>query len=457
MARKKLSLGLLLIAVFITFFLPAIDTDLGWHLRYGNYFLEHGRPMIKNQLTTLHHLQPWPNSYIIYHPLIALIHRWSGLWGLSLLNSIILILTVFVIWLFLNKNLPSTILVSLITFAGGWTILRYGLRGQIPSILFLVTLFYFLEIISNNRKKTIFIGLLFILWANFHGSYFYGILLSGLWAVINVNFWPVIPVVIAPLINPFFIDNYRYVISTMRSPLNTMIAEWTHPRLYLQIIAVGTFIFYLAIWWKKNKPISLKKLFWPLASLSALYLVVNARRNLPQFFLIQAISLAKLFKSPKVPYSFLNILSLTIVCLSSIIILPKTIKINSSWESYCSEGMTHYPCQAVEYIQSNNLQGNIYNFYRWGGFLTWQLPKNLIFVTGHIPANQLPSGQYPYQLHLDILQAKPGYQQQLDKYKIEYILIPPKTFLDLELQRNNQAPWEEIYRDGISVLYKRTN
>lgn len=455
MARKKLSLVLFLTAVFIIFFLPAIDTDLGWHLRYGNYFLKHGKPMIENKLTILHHNQPWPNSYILYHPLIALIHHCCGLWGLSLLNAIILTLTVFLIWLFLNKNLTSTVFVSLVTFAGGWSILRYGIRGQIPPVLFLVILFYLLQKINNNRKKAILVGLLFIVWANFHGSYFYGILLTGIWSIININFWPVIPAIIAPLINPFFLDNYRYVILTMTSPLNTMIAEWTRPRLYLQLIAISFFIFYLGIWWKKNQKISSKKLFWPLASLSALYLVINARRNLPQFFLIQSLSLSRLFKPPKIPPSIINILSLTLISLASILILPKTIAINSSWGNYCSKGMTHYPCQAVEYIQANKIHGKIYNFYRWGGFLTWQLPENLIFIAGHIPANQLPSGQYPYQLHLEILQAKPGYQQQLGNYKIEYILIPPKTFLDLELQKNDSAPWREIYRDKISVLYKK--
>ncbi len=454
---KKINLTIILFftAIFITFFLAPVDTDLGWHLRYGNFFLENGHPMIKNKLSVLLHDQPWPNSYILYHPLVAVAYRISGFWGLTILNAVTMTISFIFVWLILNKNIVKTFMVSLITSLGGWTILRYGLRAQITSILFLCLLFYILEKVNQTKHKLILLGLLFLVWANFHGSYLYGIILTSLWSLLEFQPYLSIPVFITPLINPFGLNNYRYVLKTMFSPLNTMIAEWTTPQLFFKIISLSVFLIYIGLWFRKNKFLGLKKLFWPLASLSSLYLVLNARRNLPQFFLITSIGLVKLIKFPKKIKPIINIFSTTILGLSAILILPKTIKINSSWQNYCRLGMTHYPCSAIDYIKENKLQGNIFNFYRWGGFLSWQLPDNLIFVAGHIPANQLPSGKYPYQLHLEILQAQPEYQDKLDKYNIDYILIPPNTFLDLELQENKTKLWKEIYRDKISALYKR--
>ncbi len=455
MKKINLTIVLFFTAIFITFFLAPVDTDLGWHLRFGNYFLKNGRPMVKNKLTVLLHDQPWPNSYILYHPLVAIVYRISGFWGLSILNAVIMTLSFIFIWLIFDKNIVKTFIITSITSLGGWIILRYGLRGQITSLLFFCLLFYILEKVNQTKPKLFSLGLLFLLWANFHGSYLYGILLTCLWSILKLQPYLLIPIFIAPLINPFGINNYGYVLKTMFSPLNTMIAEWTAPQLILKIISLSLFLIYIGLWLRKNKHWQLKKLFWPLASLSSLYLVLNARRNLPQFFLITSIGLVKLINFPKKIRPLINIVSTTILGLSAFLILPKTIAVNSNWQNYCQQGMTHYPCQAVEYIKKNNLQGDIFNFYRWGGFLSWQLPDNLIFVAGHIPANQLSSGKYPYQVHLEILQAQPGYQEKLNKYNIDYILIPPKTFLDLEIQKNETAPWKEIYRDRISVLYKK--
>lgn len=442
-------------AVFITYFLPPIDTDLGWHLRYGNYFLDHGHPMMKNKLTVLLNNQSWPNSYTLYQPLISFLHHNFGLWGLSLLNSLILVISFYFVWKLFDKNLVKASFIAVTTTIGGWIILRYGLRGQVTSILFLSILFYILKKVEKTKLKYLYLGILFLIWANFHGSYFYGILLVGLWSLLNLKPIAAFPPLIASLVNPYFLGNYKHVFVTISSPLNKMIAEWTPPEKFLQITAVGIFFTYLILWLKKNKKIYLKNLFLPLASLSALYLLLNARRNLPQFFLIQSIALTRTLKFKKIPNILLNTFWISIALLSLILIFPKTIRLNSNQEAFCKQGMTHYPCPAIEHIKKNNLQGSIFNFYRWGGYLTWKLPNNLIFVSGHIPARPNKQGEYPYQIHLEILQARPGYQEKLNKYNIDYILIPPKTFLDLEIQKNKNAPWKEIYRDRISVLYKR--
>jgi len=454
---KKVSFSLFIFATAVIFFLAPIDTDLGWHLRYGNYFLENGRPMMENKLTVLLHNQTWPNSYTLYQPLIAFLYGHFGLWGLSLFNSTILVASFYFIWKLFNKNLAKASIIALINTVGGWTILRYGLRGQITSMLFLTILFYILEKVKQPKNITAGLGILFLFWSNFHGSYLYGILLAGLWTLLNLKPLIIIPSLFTPLINPYGLGNYKHVLTTMTSPLNQMIAEWTQPRPIYKLTAVGLFIFYLAVWQKNKKKITSKTFFWPLATLSSLYLLFKARRNLPQFFLIQSTAFLKILNFDNLKPSLLNILWGTTAVLGMILILPRTFQLNSDWSTYCQQGMTKYPYKAVNYIKEKQLTGNIFNFYRWGGFLTWQLPENLIFVAGHIPGRPTPDGKYPYKIHLNILQAQPGYQEKLNKYDINYILIPSGTFLDLELQKNETAPWLEIYRDKISVLYKKVH
>lgn len=457
---------LLFLALFTTYLLPAQDADLGWHLRFGQYFLQHGYPLLKNTLTILLHNQPWPNSYTLYQPLLALTYQHLGFWGLSILNSLFLTASFFIIWLFLDKNTTKTTLVALTTTVGGWFILRYGIRGQITAPLFLSLFLYLLHKTKFSLTRLSSLFFLFFLWANFHGSYFYGLLLVILFSTTQlfISFlnkqprWTpllnILPASLAPLINPHGLQNYSHVFTTFSSPLDKMIAEWVPPPLPLKILILYFFLTYLVIFFQKPKQNLKKNLFWILATLSALYLSLSARRNLSIFFLIQSLALIRLISVKKLePLTpFFSILGLL---LALTLVLPRTIQYNSHPQNYCNQGEVTHPCQAIDYLKQNLPPGRIFNFYRWGGYLTWQLPESLPFIAGHIPARPLPSGQYPYKVHLEIIQARPDYQDQLDKYQIDYLLIPPGTFLDLELADNPQAPWQKVYQDQVAVLYKR--
>jgi len=46
--------------------------------------------------------------------------------------------------------------------------------------------------------------------------------------------------------------------------------------------------------------------------------------------------------------------------------------------------------------------------------------------------------------------------ETLDDYNINWILISPGTFMDLKLKPDpEEFGWKEVYRDTISVVYKR--
>ena len=77
-----------LIFVLVLFFLPPRDTDLGWHLRYGQYFFQTGQILKQNLLTFYLPDYIWPNSYGFYQILITFIFNHLGLSGLAVLSSV---------------------------------------------------------------------------------------------------------------------------------------------------------------------------------------------------------------------------------------------------------------------------------------------------------------------------------------------------------------------------------
>ena len=82
----------------------------------------------------------------------------------------------------------------------------------------------------------------------------------------------------------------------------------------------------------------------------------------------------------------------------------------------------------------------------------WQRPPKLSFGDAGGPTSE---GKSPYTIFLEILQARPGYQETLDRYGIEWLLFLPNTFLDLELRDKEDSVWREVYRDEVAVIYVR--
>jgi len=78
-----------------------------------------------------------------------------------------------------------------------------------------------------------------------------------------------------------------------------------------------------------------------------------------------------------------------------------------------------YPMKAVEFLMVTNIKPPMYNFYTWGGFLIWTLyPKYKVFIDGRAldeMVNRTADG---------ILKTFPGWEEKLNAYNINFILIP---------------------------------
>src|SRR3990167_9331643 len=101
MKKKPLKLGLIILSllpfifVFISTLYQPIDPDLGWHLKYGEYFFEKGSLLKENTFSTEMPDFRWPNvswgtdliTYFTFHHF--------GFLGLTVLSALIVTLTFF--------------------------------------------------------------------------------------------------------------------------------------------------------------------------------------------------------------------------------------------------------------------------------------------------------------------------------------------------------------------------
>ena len=180
-----------LLFIFLYFFLPSGDTDLGWHLRYGQYFIETGKFLHENILTYYLPGYVWNNTYSLYQIFIYLVNKTFGFLGLSIANSLLFITS----FIFFNKINPKCLKINFILFfiviLFGRNVFGLGIRDQEFSFLFLIIEFFILKKSEEKNKFLFYLIPLFTLWVNIHGAFILGLILLLAYAInqaFNKNF-----------------------------------------------------------------------------------------------------------------------------------------------------------------------------------------------------------------------------------------------------------------------------
>jgi hypothetical protein len=107
------------------------------------------------------------------------------------------------------------------------------------------------------------------------------------------------------------------------------------------------------------------------------------------------------------------------------------------------------PFGAVDYIKDNKPEGKLFNPYNWGGYLLWGLQDYPVFVDGR---TDLYNDEI-INKWITVVRVDDGWQDILQEYDINLVLIEPDSLLDRTLIQ--EQSWEAVYRDGISVIYQR--
>lgn len=509
-SRNKLFLlYLLLNLAFVTYFLRGIsslDPDFGWRLKLGQIMINQGIPKTDPFTYTM------PTFAFVDHS-----------WGFSLLiaatypvfaNALMSLLLVFAVFtavyltnLRLDKNNfehcdlnsrwerwfhPMTL--AVFTFL----LLFFSVRAQIVSWL----VFSFLSLILFTKdyyhRFRYFLPLVFLIWANLHGGYSIGVGLLGYFLAFRFfinkkGSWQDVLVFVAcvlvTLVNPYGIADWREVTSSvLDSRLRFTIAEWMPSVTFFDLsmifyISMSTFM----IFYKRREIPKIQfYLFWIM-----FFFALSSRRNMPYFMLyslpLTIVAIQQLYQEIKnqsisrerfeISFNFLRIFA---------VVLLLGQMYFTYWRAYSQLGVPSgeggfYPDAAVNYLKHENVSGEIFASYGWGGYLIWKLPNKKVFIDGRMPSWKFtptdPNKETPsaYSDYLQIENGETDFNAQADKYSIGYVLWPvekPSIFSGLEkklkrkfsksgnadfsftqyLQDNG---WKLVYSDKTALIYKR--
>ncbi len=110
-----------------------------------------------------------------------------------------------------------------------------------------------------------------------------------------------------------------------------------------------------------------------------------------------------------------------------------------------------YPCRAAEFLNANSLSGNVFNEWKWEGYLHWRCPQLKLFVGGR--AQQVYSLE-TYQLRGGILTGADS-AAELDKLGVHLVVVPD-SFRYRPMIRGLvyglHSRWAYVYYDGFTAV-----
>lgn len=468
---------------------PQTDLDLGWHLKYGEYFFKTGDVLKQNLYSFV-----WPNYHWVqaswgYDLIVYQIFRHTGFIGLSLAGSLVtttifaLLVTpmrrfnfwklLFLVGLFLSQTTP---------LYGG------GFRSQSPSsLLFALAMILAWHSLIQPTKTlglptAYFFPLLFLIWANLHGGFALGLMLlwlmwaiSGVLKTINRKFWLVCGASLAvstltPLVNPWGWQIYAETFKHSSNVNLAAIAEWMplwtwrFEAMVTAVVTVSILIIALIRKQRTHLPYLLAFFVITYLAFSALRFTITFgimatyywAQNLT-FIHIRKKMIQKIFQFLKiVPFSIIlfdALFSKRFFAPANLFHFPR------QWKDICE---INHDCSVnvAEAMNADPPVGNGFHPYNWGGFLIWNVPSVKTFLDGRMAAWE-QDGKTPPVIEGDWISTTPTpliFKRFEAEYHFRWVVIPSDSKLGAYLDELvKQNLWELRYKDQWDAYYVKKN
>jgi len=457
------------------------DVDLWGYMAFGRLYWETGKFPYQDIFTYLPALDPW-----VYHEWLTGVICYAvfsiiGESGLILMRFGLALLTLLIIYKIARlRGASPGFSVIILFFIGGFLTLSHGsvIRAQAFTYLFFTLTLYLLETYREGVGLRYFLILIPInvMWCNAHGGFVAGlglIFLYMLGRALSGNtyrFHMILFIILTfgTLINPYGSKywNYTFRAVTMGRP---EITEWASifkayqmkwiP--FLELFSIIAIFLVSIRWihyarWKEIPPIIVLSVTGVLG--------VAHIRHLPFFLIAAGAYLAPLAQryfagmqlQPRFRPLFYSIKGrggkiclLVFMTLMVFYLGPKSLSLEIP-DSPIAGRRDYYPVGAIEYIQRNEISGNILTEFNWGEYVIWTSHQRLrVGLDGRYET------VYPDLIAQEYFDFYYGRNEAfLDKYPHQLALLKPNTE-GLKFIRK-RPEWEKLYADSGSVLYRAT-
>jgi hypothetical protein len=450
------------------------DPDMWWHLKTGEIIWNtHAIPRVDTFSYTVAG-RPWIAQEWLSQLTIYAAYHFAGYTGMMLwlcvLASLIFI-AAYVLSSLYSANAKVAFLGALTT----WLFATVGLsvRPHLVGYLFLVLELLIVHF-ARTRDRRWFFALppLFALWVNCHSSFFFGLVVLGVYlfcsfcdfrvGLLVCRRWaqPDCKALILALalsaaalfLNPVGPKLVVYPLDVMLNQKANLllITEWQQPDFEagrsLGLLAVAALI--LVIPMLRQVDLRFEELL--LVGITFWFAVRHERMEF-LFGIIAAPVLCRLLADAWDRYEFHrdrilpNAMMMGLLAPALVLAFPGRTNLRDQVEK-------GNPVKALEFIRKSGLSGNMLNDYLYGGYLIWAAPERKVFVDGRADIYD-PAGVLVEYGRWNTSQSDEA--ALLEKYRIRYCLLPRGSQLARILQR--LPGWKLAYSDKFAAVLARTN
>ncbi len=446
-------------------------SDLWWHIAAGRRVLESGSVWLSDSWSYTFAGAPWTNhewlTDFFYYCWVSVL----GLESIVYWKWLVVILTYTVLQVALirvSKQYAAALFCAALAAAVAAPFI--DIRPHLYSLLgFSILIFMLLGRTPSTWK----LGLLFVVWVNLHGGFIFGLMALGIllfpWRDLRIAAllrpaWIIFVCTLACLINPDGINSFLLPLTyalDADSPFRQL-AEWLPPfqsggirsPLFVWVLGVTPVI---ALAYAVPAVRRATGVPWEGLALCGLTLLMSltSRRFIPLFAISWAVMSAPLIglllqklKADKVNL----VLALLALSYGTFRLLPYPLSAGPAYHYLTAE--YSYPIDMLNYVEANNIQGKVFAFYNWGGYIHWRTDGKLkVFIDGR--ANTVYDDD-TYNAYVAVLSGKPGWLDIIESSQADYFLWPYHIRGGEKFQlMMSSGRWQVVYQDSVSYLLAR--
>lgn len=454
------------------------DGDLAAHIRMGEAILKTGAIPAHSLASYTAPLSPLVAHGWLAEVFFALLYWGGGLALIAVVSGCLMAATHAAVALFLRArgvDARWALLAALISLSLSAT--HWLARPHMFSIVGALTVILLLE--YDHRKRWHFF-LLFALWANLHGGWLFGLLLIiayslgalAEFALTRDHDWlrrareDLIMFLIgsaATLLNPYGLALHREVFSAVTSSsLAGEISEYLSPNFQELVsapFALGLIVCFILLALTPRR----MKLPWLSVLLFSAFFALRSFRNIALFGVtawpLVALYAAQGWPKQRKPFPlFRDIARLDRNAMPGLWAVPVFVvllivglnrgQIGSVRLISDQFDRRKFPVAAVSAARAEGLAGRVFHPWTWGGYLMKEWPSVRLHV------DPLKFTRQTIDSYMIIADARPGWEKELDRWKVETLLLPPRSLIARTVAMDRD--WTAWYRDSTAVLFRRS-
>jgi hypothetical protein len=443
-----------------------LDPDVWWHLRVGEWIVQHHAVPRVDYFSYTRQGQPWVAYSWLHELMMYGLYKGLGLRGLVLFSAASA--------LAIARTLLGLLLryISPVFAAGLTAVAMYLIYPMIlprPGMFTIVFFILQLQFVWRARieKRTTggwWIPALYLIWANVHIQFVYGLFVLGVAAIepwisrilrqevsdedwkVSQLFWKLLGLsVLATLVNPYLFGLYAVVWQYAQQTkafdyiIELQALDFRRAKDYIELLLAMAAALMLGLR-RHREP------FVVILLIAASFAAFRAERD-SWFLAAIALSLIAVLAQCK-PQITLAQSQKAIMGMATMLAIAVGAVASSNFDesSLRQARDKNFPSQAAQFLESQQYTGPLFNILDWGGYLIWRLPQMQVAIDGR---TNLYGDDYLSSM-VDSWDGKPAWVDNTELTKARTILAPKAVALTFILA--NMQKYRIVYEDERCII-----